>query len=304
MLVSSRRRLSVDRLDDRIVPAVLINEVLINPPGSPDYPTEYIEVRVTAGSALSELNDLYIVALEGEKPGTGGADPGSVDLGYKLTSTDRANFKTKFDADNNNIADAGGIILLTGTGHGYVDAALTSVVIELPELSSGSSYKGLENGASSFVTLTYTGATLPTDLDTNGSLGSGADGDGVLDAIPNLAYLDGIGYLDKEVSTDFVYGAKIPFDADFTPDILVRDSSYTTQAFSGVVNTTGANSTAVAGEWYAAELVATRLSVATDWNSDGIRDAANWQIVTTASTSFGTFPAGANQTTAGAANLA
>ncbi|AMV27587.1 hypothetical protein VT84_24510 [Gemmata sp. SH-PL17] len=303
MALSNRRRLSVDRLDDRIMPAVLINEVLVNPPGSPDSPTEYIELRVTAGSALSQLNNLYIVALEGEKPGTGSSDPGSVDLAYKLTATDIANFKSKFDADNNNIADAGGIILLTGTGHGYTNAASTSVVITIPELTAGSSYKGLENGASSFVLLTYAG-TLQADLDTNGSLGSGADGDGVLDAIAGVAYLDGVGYLDKENSGDFVYGAKIPFDADFTPDILVRDSSYTTQAFSGVAGAAGANSTAVAGNWYAAELVPTRLGVTTDWNSDGLQDGANWQIDTTASTTFGTFPAGTNQTTAGAANLA
>lgn len=251
-----RTRLSVGSLDDRLLPSstsVLINEVLVNPPGKPDAPMEYIELRVMAGASLS---DLYVVALEGEQPGTGTADPGTVDYALDLSSYQTA-FNNKFGAGNE------GLILITGAGHGYSAASSTALVIEDPALSGPDA--GLENGSSSYVTLHSTGIiAVDDDLDGNN--------DGTLDSIVGVTYVDGVGFKESPTSSDFVYGYNVTPSSGQDPDVILRDKDNTLEHFQG-----GGAGPAV---WYAGELTGSR-------DSNG-----NWVIDPT----FGSLPAGTKTT--------
>lgn len=75
-------KLGFEQLGDRVVPALLINEAFVNPPGSPDV-GEYVEIKGAPGQSLTGYT---VVIVEGELPGSGTppADTGYTDGRYSL----------------------------------------------------------------------------------------------------------------------------------------------------------------------------------------------------------------------------
>src|SRR5438876_11458476 len=62
-------RLGLQRLEDRAVPALLLNELYANPPG-PDDNREFVEIRSTTGG-VSSMNGVVLVELSGNPGSTG-----------------------------------------------------------------------------------------------------------------------------------------------------------------------------------------------------------------------------------------
>lgn len=222
------QRLGCECLDDRVVPAVLVNEVVVNPPGtSGEIDREYIELRVTGTIDSNTLNNLSVAVLEGEG---GSNNPGNLDAVINLSSH-AASFA----------ASGKSLIFIANNTHDFTPSADAYVI-------ATSAFEQLENGAMS-VAVVETSATLTvdvTDLDD--------DDDGVIDTSITVGItpysvttIDAVGYTEN-ASEDFAYGFDVTPANGQDPDVIVRDASYTT-AFQDYVSGSY-NSNA----WYAGEL--------------------------------------------------
>jgi hypothetical protein len=183
-------------LDDTTVnvtglPNVLLNEVLVNPAGSPDDPYEYIELRGTPSLALSNI---YVVSIEGDN-GTGGA--GVADMVIDLTAA--------------SLGTSGLLIMKSPTG-GFTPGAGTAIVTDTQFDTSGG---GIENGTVSHLIIYSTSALVETtDYDT--------DNDGILESLPSgAAIIDAVGWSDGG-GTDIVYGGVALTQTSGTPDAATR----------------------------------------------------------------------------------
>jgi hypothetical protein len=182
---------------------LLINEILLNPPGATDAPYEYIEFRGQPNSLLT--NGTYLVAVEGDTDG----NPGTV--------------QDVFDLSGRAIGQNGFLVLLM-KGHTYKPNSLSTVVTNRGSedgWGSGSEsavrHKGelgqteIENPSCTFILIQSAVSPAPgDDIDT--------DDDGIPDGAVFSAWmvLDSIGILDSDSDSDRAYGA-INFRRDSAP---------------------------------------------------------------------------------------
>ena len=80
----AKTQLSLARLEDRTVPALLINELYVNPPGIDDN-REFIELRSTTNGAESATN-LALVEVQGN-PGVAGVIARDTHLSGQITGS-------------------------------------------------------------------------------------------------------------------------------------------------------------------------------------------------------------------------
>lgn len=202
-------------LDNDALPptGVLLNEVLINPPGS-DEPNEYVEIRGGAGQALTGI---YFVSVEGD-----GTAAGTADLVVDLSATPLG---------------SNGLLMIKAPAGGFTPPSETTVV---PVASFANSGGILENGSNSFVIVFSTTPILAgVDYDANN--------DGFLELPPGAVLVDGIGYTDGG-ATDVAYGA-ILTQPTGTPQAATRFPTNTTPLQSdawyngGIIDTAGGLST-------------------------------------------------------------
>src|SRR6185295_5820069 len=95
---------------------VVINEILLNPPGNPDFPNEYIELRGTPNFVLPE--GTYLVSVEGDT----NANPGTI--------------QDIFNLSGEIVGGNGFLVLLQKTNDYVVNVAATT----LPNTDSGTGW--------------------------------------------------------------------------------------------------------------------------------------------------------------------
>ncbi|HYG36592.1 MAG TPA: DUF3616 domain-containing protein [Clostridia bacterium] len=168
----------------------LLSELKVNPPGTNDAPFEFVEIRGTPGSWLTNV---YLLAIDGN----GNGNPGTVTLSVDLTGKHLG---------------ANGLLLLTATNQPYVLPALTTLVTD-PQLDIAGS--GLGNGTISFLLV-----TSPSALSAGQDLDKGNNG--VLEGLPEgTTLLDAVGWSDGDKG-DVVYGGVTLNLSSGTPDAATR----------------------------------------------------------------------------------
>jgi dockerin type I repeat protein len=181
------RQLGVQRLEDRTVPALLLNELYVNPPGADDN-REFVEIRSTTGGVTS-MNGVAFVEINGD-PGTAGVIDHDIHLSGLTTGSN-------------------GLLLL---GQNYTT---TTPWGTLPAGTALGDRTGTmaDNNLTVLLVTGYTGQP-GQDLDTNN--------DGVLDATPWTAVLDSVGWFDPSVSGGRVYSTAVLHQPLLTPDAASR----------------------------------------------------------------------------------
>lgn len=156
--------------DDVAVPAVVVNEVKVNPVDT-DATQEYIEIKGTPNAALGNV---YLVNLEGD-----GAGAGSADIVINLSSA---------------TLGSSGLLVV-----GSPSLAIASGATLVSDVRFDNSGGIIENGTNS-VALIFSPTPIldGDDLDTNN--------DGTLDLPPGATLIDAVGSSDGG-ATDFAYGA-------------------------------------------------------------------------------------------------
>ena len=181
--------------DDSTAPVVVLNELLVNPPGTDS--CEYIEIR---GTPNGTLFGLYFLSIEGDGTVAGAADQ-AIDLGsYTLGSN--------------------GLLVITSSGTPAHTFPSETTIVTRPELDGL-----LENGSNSFALVYSPNSVISVglDLDTNN--------DGTIDNLPSGAVIiDAVGWTDGGVG-DLIYGVDRSAYVDindpsqgvlFTPDAATR----------------------------------------------------------------------------------
>jgi hypothetical protein len=266
----------LEALDDRILLSanLLVNEVVVNPPTKPDNASgnEYIELRP---NGTVDLNNTWLVVLEGEQGGTANNNAGTIDRAINLSGIAAQGW------------DQGDYIVVTDQNSGLTAGDNGSFFVI--KLNTGSN-ELLENGSMSVAVLqTAAGLSAGQDLD--------AGNDGVIDATfmsQSVTVYDAVGYLEDPTDNpnDKVYGFNVtPAGAHpADPDVMARDVSYTTSYSQYLANGgTGAQSEYNTNAWYAAELQGADSADPNPYDYDG-------------SPTFGTGTTQPHVTTRGAAN--
>jgi hypothetical protein len=183
--------------DDSAAPVVVLNELLVDPPGTDT--CEYIEIR---GTPNGTLFGLYFLSIEGDGTGTGAADQ-AIDL-------------SSFTLGSN------GLLVIKSSGTPSHTFPTGTTIVTRPETTGL-----LENGSNSFA-LVYSPNTVIAqglDLDLNN--------DGTIDNLPSGAVvIDAVGWKDGDglTNNDKVYGVDLsryddpnaPTSIIFTPDAATR----------------------------------------------------------------------------------
>jgi hypothetical protein len=174
------------------VPApLLLNEMDVNPPGSPDGPWEYVEIRGTPGAALT---DIYVVYFGGDL-GTS-ADPGDAEHSWSLSG---------FNLGSN------GLLVIKSTIGGFAippeTTVFSDIALDPPESNLG-------NGSCTFMIISSP-TPIIKGLDYDG------DNDGNLELPAGAVILDSVGWSDGDVG-DIVYGGVILTQSSGTPDAASR----------------------------------------------------------------------------------
>lgn len=195
-LANRRSALRVQRLEDRTVPAVLLNELYVNPPGIDDS-REFVEIINTTGGALP-LDGMAIVEIDGNGL-TAGTIKQDKHLGGQSTG------------DN-------GLLML---GQNYWTLGVTpwgALVDGDTELADMPNFIGNDN-VTVLLVEGYTGIS-GQDLDKNN--------DGVLEIVPWTKVLDSVGWLDPTVPGGRVYSSAVLTQSTLTPDAASRFSGNAT----------------------------------------------------------------------------
>jgi hypothetical protein len=168
---------------------VLLSELKVNPPGTDD-PFEFIELRGPAGKMLTNL---WIIALGGNSS----ANPGRVDFALNLTGQRMG---------------SNGLLVVAAPGNPYSFSPATTIVLA-PRLANPGG--ALDNGSVSLLLVgTSTGFNEGDDLD-NGD-------NGVLEGLPNDAFIqDAVAWSDGG-NNDEIYGGVDLSQQGFTPDAASR----------------------------------------------------------------------------------
>ncbi|MEX1189260.1 MAG: T9SS type A sorting domain-containing protein [Bacteroidia bacterium] len=166
---------------------ILLNEVLVNPPGT-DNPFEFIEIKGDPGTTI---NQIYLCVFEGDS-----ASAGNCDLSIPLQ----------------NITLGSNGLLFVGTTIGYPD--LPSETVVLDELAFAVPGGYLENGSTTFALIFSTvNIVEDADYDTNN--------DGILDLPLGAVLLDAVGWSDGDQFAK-IYGGVVLTQSVGTPDGAVR----------------------------------------------------------------------------------
>ena len=177
-------------------PAVLLNEIDANPPGTQDNRYEYIELRGTPGASL---NNVELVVFNGIYASNPGVALLTINLSGRVLGTN------------------GLLVIKSSIGSGFQVPAGTTVVSDPTYFTATG---GLPDGTLSFYLFYTTGTfTSTTDYDKNN--------DGVLDSLPaDNRVLDDVALLDNNAdgSNDKTYGSAVVFEANATgtPDAVTR----------------------------------------------------------------------------------
>ncbi len=181
---------------------VQFNEVMVNPPGSPDNTNEYIELKSTAPNF--DMTGLTIVIIEGDC-GTG-CVAGTIDQALSLDGKVTGANSMFLWRDAANILPGG------------PDPA-TSVFVQdfSPDIENGSNTYLIVSG--------FTGA-VNQDLDTNN--------DGTLDATPWTAVIEALGMKDgNNRATHLQYATQLG-GLDITDNVLPDPDGFTADTFGRV----------------------------------------------------------------------
>jgi hypothetical protein len=172
---------------DQATTDVVLSEIVVNPPSSPDQPYEFVEIRGTAGTSLDNYQVVQVV-------GDAGSTQGNVFFKQDLTG---------------NAIGANGHAFVGGANGHALPSGVTSIVST--QLSTGGT--GLSNNVSAFLLLRSTSAfTLPADLDANN--------DGVLELPSGVTIVDAVGWTGTGTGT--VYGGVALVTAAGTADAATR----------------------------------------------------------------------------------
>ncbi len=192
---------------------LLLNEIKVNPPGN-DNPFEFIELKGTAGSMLSNT---YLLILECDSGSAGNSD-----LVIRL----------------NNITLGSNGLYFIGTSLGYPIAAPTLL---RDTLIFGIPGGILENGSSTYMLVfSNTPIVYGIDYDTNN--------DGVLELPQGAVILDSFGWITAGVTTAILYTSAVLAQSNGTPDAAVRfygnnDANSAAAWYCGDLIGTGASGT-------------------------------------------------------------
>ncbi|HEX2838415.1 MAG TPA: hypothetical protein VHN77_09840 [Phycisphaerales bacterium] len=178
---------------------VQFNEVMINPPGSPDNSNEYIELKSTAPNF--DMTGLTMLIIEGDCDA--GCVTGIIDQALSLDGKVTGTNSLFLWRDAANVLPGG------------PDPA-TSVFVQ--DISPD-----IENGSNTFLIVSgFTGA-VGQDLDTNN--------DGVLDATPWATVIDALGMKDgNNRPTHFQYASQVG-GLDITDNVLPEPDGFTADTF-------------------------------------------------------------------------
>lgn len=170
--------------------SLLLNELKVNPPGANDAPHEFIEIKGSAGAALTNV---YLLGLEGNTS----ADPGTISYALNLTGK---NLGTS------------GLLVIVATNHSYAIPPGTTVVTD-PQLS-------VPGGALGNDTISFLLVSSATAISKGEDLDNGDNG--VLEGLPGSAtILDAVGWSDGG-NGDIVYGGVGLTQGSGTPDAATR----------------------------------------------------------------------------------
>src|SRR5262249_8099752 len=179
------RRLAVSLLEDRTVPALLLNELYVNPPGDDDN-REFVEILSTTGGVTS-MNGVALIEIDGN-PGTIG-----------VIAHDR--FLSGMTTGSNGL-------LLLGFDYASVGTPWGALVSPQTALGDKNNFMG-NNTITMMLVQGYTG--IPgQDLDTND--------DGVLDVTPWTSVIDSVGWYDPGFPGSKVYSPAVLTQPQHTPD--------------------------------------------------------------------------------------
>lgn len=162
-----QRAFSLLSLENRLVPALLVNEVFCNPPGTDDS-REYVEIYSTTGA--TSLTNVWMLEVEGDGVNAGVID-NAVDLSLLQTG-------------------ANGMLLLGhlyGTNNATPWTTLVPTATKLGDLNRPGATT-IENGNATIMLVTgFTGA-IGTDYD--------VDNDGVIETPPWTTVIDAAGWVE------------------------------------------------------------------------------------------------------------
>jgi hypothetical protein len=196
---------------------VLLNEILINPPGGsnvPDAPWEFIEIACTPKASLAGY---WFVAVEGDGDSTAPGAPGMADLVIDLGGT---------------TCGKNGLVYIKAKAGGHASMSADTTVIETPLLDQGGP---LENSTTSFLIIkSATAITKGTNYD-EGKTGTLALPEGA-------KIVDGFATFDqKEGVIDLTYAPRLTQKEGASPD--------------GATRIPGNTKALEAAAWYSADLM-------------------------------------------------
>jgi hypothetical protein len=209
-------------LEDRTVPAILLNEIYVNPPVQADDNREYVEIINTSGGAIP-LTDIWLLEIEGDSS----TAKGVVDMARNLSS----------------LSTGTNGLLMLGEGYGTTMTtpwgAMVDPATALGDL--GRTPPTMENGGVTFMLVTNFTGTVGLDLDTND--------DGVFDITPWTSILDSVGWKDGGAASNLIYTSA---------ELLMIPSTSTPDAATRFPGNTKAHD---AGAWYGGDVLANGLNV-------------------------------------------
>lgn len=214
----------------------VLSEILYNPPGSPDTPYEYIELR---GQPNQPLTNVYLVCLEGDA----GGNPGTIQDVFELSGCRIGGngFLVLLQKGSSYTVVPGATVLINrGSGAGWGSGPSSSI----RHVGQGGQTE-LENGSQTFLLIQTTNPpVVGVDAD--------ADNDGLLDEPLRSTWtiLDSVGVLDADGPGDIAYGL-INFRRH--PGALASGTVVNTDFFPCYVGRTGHTTGALASAWVASD---------------------------------------------------
>lgn len=188
---------------------VLLNELLINPPGDQDHESPWEFVELACQPANASLKGYYFVVVDGkEGSGANAAEaPGKTKLVVNLGT-----------ADNGAPAKCGskGLVLIKAVGGGHASMEEGTTVIETPLLAGQNGRSTLQNNTTSFLVIKSPKQEILPDTDYS-SIGAAGEGNGELDLLKNpndpgneATIVDGIStYKQRDDKKDITYAPRL-----------------------------------------------------------------------------------------------
>jgi RHS repeat-associated protein len=173
---------------------LLLNEVKVNPAGSPDAPNEFVEIRGTASSGIANV---YLVSVDGS-----GGNKGKVETVVNLSGS--------------SLGTSGQLIVL-GSGHPYSIPGTTTTLINSQFANTANTEGALRNDTISILLI-----ASPTALVSGQDLDPGDTG--TLSLPSGATILDSVAWTDGTAG-ELAYGGAVITQSTFTPDAATRFGS-------------------------------------------------------------------------------